>query len=79
MNSDLLVSLRRTLVPIIVGAISASFLGADLDPDALQSVIGGLISGVYYTVVRLVELKLPGAGFLLGARKQPVYVAPEAL
>lgn len=79
MDSDLLVSLRRTLVPIIVGALMASFLGSDLDPQALQSVVGGVISAVYYTVVRLLELKIPGVGVLLGARKQPVYVAPEAL
>lgn len=79
MDSDLLVSIRRTVVPIIVGAVSASFLGGDIDPDALQSVVGGLISAAYYTVLRLLELRIPGVGVLLGARKQPVYVAPEEL
>lgn len=77
MDSDLLISIRRTLVPIIVGAVSASFLGSHVDPDALRSVIGGAISATYYTVLRLLELKLPEVGVLLGAKKQPLYVAPD--
>lgn len=77
MNSDLLVSIRRTVVPIIVGSLLSTFLGGHVDPQALQSVIGGAISAVYYTVIRLLELKLPELGVLLGARKQPIYVASE--
>lgn len=77
MNSDLLVSLRRTFVPIAVGAVSASIIGPHIAPDALESVVGGIISGIYYSVFRLVELKFPVFGILLGAQKQPVYVAPQ--
>lgn len=72
-KDDLLISLRRTLVPIIIGIISGSFLGPYIDPDALKSVISGVISGVYYSLLRLAETKIPSVGFLLGARQQPVY------
>lgn len=77
MNSDLLVSLRRTFVPIVVGAVSASIFGPHIAPESLEPVVGGIISGIYYSVFRLVELKFPIFGVLLGAQKQPVYVEPQ--
>lgn len=70
---DLLISLRRTLVPIIVGAVVGSFVGPYVDPVALQNVVSGVVSAVYYAVVRVVELRVPSFGVLLGARQQPVY------
>lgn len=79
MNSDLLVSIRRTVVPILVGSLLSTFLGGHVDPEALRSVISGAISAVYYTVFRILELKIPELGVLLGARKQPVYVASDKL
>ena len=75
---DLLVSLRRTLVPIIVGSVSGSFLAPYVDPAALTTVVSGVISAVYYGVLRLVEGRVPAVGVLLGARKQPVYVDSAA-
>lgn len=76
-KTDLLVSLRRTLVPIIVGTISGSFLAGYVDPAALTAVVSGVISAVYYAVLRLVEVRIPAVGALLGARKQPTYVDLE--
>lgn len=73
-RADVLVSLRRTLVPIIVGSTVGSFLAPYVDPDALATVVSGAISAVYYAVLRFVEGRVPAAGVLLGARKQPVYV-----
>lgn len=78
MKSDFLLSLRRTLVPIIVGAFGATVFASHINPDDLEAVVGGLISGVYYAIFRFVELKFPWFGILLGAKKQPVYVAPES-
>lgn len=78
MKSDFLLSLRRTLVPIVVGALGATVFASHINPDDLEAVVGGLISGVYYAIFRFVELKFPWFGILLGAKKQPVYVAPEA-
>lgn len=72
-KENLLVSLKRTLIPIVIGAVAASFLADYVDPLALERVLSGVISAVYYVVVRFVETKFPGAGVLLGAKTQPVY------
>lgn len=71
--SDLLISIRRTVVPIVVGAVTGSFLAPYVDPVQLTAVVTGIVSGLYYTVLRVAEAKHPGLGALLGARKQPVY------
>lgn len=78
MNTDLLTSIKRTLVPIVVGAISGSFLAPYLDPKALTAVVSGVVSGLYYTIIRVAESKHPGVGRLLGAMKQPTYQEPVA-
>lgn len=76
-SSDLLVSIKRTLIPIIVGAVAASFLAGYVDPVALERVLSGVISAVYYVVVRLIETKYPQVGILLGDKAQPVYEKPK--
>jgi uncharacterized membrane protein YfcA len=73
-KDDLLVSLRRTLVPMIVGLVAGSFLAGYVNPDALDEVVTGAVTAVYYLVVRLLESKVPAFGLLLGSRKQPVYL-----
>lgn len=74
-QSNLLLSLRRTLVPIIVGYLLAQAVryGFDIPQDALVGVVEALVTGVYYTVLRAVETVVPSAGVLLGAQKQPRY------
>ena len=73
---DLILSLRRTLVPIVVGFLlaQAARAGFDIPADQLTGVIEALITGVYYSVVRFIEMKYPGAGIMLGAMKAPTYV-----
>ena len=72
-------SLIRTYVPIIVGQI-AGFLatkGLELDTTtqtALIAFLGGLITAIYYTLVRLLERKYPKLSFLLGSSTQPTYI-----
>lgn len=73
-REDFLVSLKRTIVPIVVGSIAASFVGPHVDLGSLDNVVSGLISAVYYSVVRYVEMFRPNIGLLLGARKLPIYV-----
>lgn len=72
---DLILSLRRTLVPIVVGFLlaQATRAGFDIPADQLTGVIEALMTGIYYTVVRFVELKFPQAGIMLGAMKTPTY------
>lgn len=76
-NQDLLVSLRRTLVPMIVGLVTGSFLAQFIDQASLENVISGVVTAVYYLAIRLLESKVPGFGVLLGSRKQPVYIDPK--
>lgn len=73
MDSDVLDSLKRTLVPIVVGMISASVVGPYVDIRALDDLLAGLIAGAYYTVLRLIEVRVPQVGVLLGAMRQPYY------
>lgn len=76
-DQDLLVSLRRTLVPMIVGLVAGSFLAGYVDAASLDKVVSGVVTAVYYLAVRLLESKVPAFGVLLGSRKQPVYIDPK--
>jgi hypothetical protein len=72
----LVASVIRTYTPIIVGQIAAWFIliHVPLDPAtvvALTAVIGGLLSAIYYTLVRVLEQQWPGAGVLLGLTASP--------
>lgn len=77
---DLVLSLRRTLVPIIVGFLLAQAMraGFDIPADQLTGVVEALVTGAYYSIVRFVEMKYPGAGVMLGAMKAPTYVDKRA-
>ena len=74
---DLFLSIRRTVVPITVGAVSASVLGPWL-PAALVAEWATLaLATVYYVVLRLLEVRVPGVSVLLGGKGQPTYIDPE--
>jgi hypothetical protein len=74
---NLLLSIRRTVVPIVVGAVGASILGGYL-PDALVAEwTTVLLASVYYVALRLLEVQFPKVGLLLGGRGIPTYTDPE--
>jgi hypothetical protein len=72
---DYELSVRRTVVPVIVGIVLAQAARANLTLPADH--VAGLVEAVfitgYYTVVRAVERYIPEAGVLLGAFIQPRY------
>lgn len=72
---DLEVSLRRTLVPIVAGFLlaQAARIGLDIPADDLTGVLEALVTGAYYAVLRIVELRYPQVGVLLGALAKPRY------
>ena len=72
-RDDLLSSLIRTVVPIVVGLVGASVIGPHVDLKSLDQAFSAIISVVYYTVVRFAEAKHPAASLLLGSRKVPTY------
>jgi hypothetical protein len=76
--SDFVIGLIRTYVPIVVGVLLSWLvsLGLNLDPSVqagLISALTGILTAVYYTAVRFLAEKWPGAGILLGVNKAPAY------
>lgn len=79
--SDYLVSLVRTWVPTVVGAVISwlATLGLELGAEAevgLVTFLTALCIAVYYALVRALETRWPALGRLLGAKRAPVYEAP---
>lgn len=75
---NIVLSMTRTFVPIIAGGVISWFAskGLTLDEEFRVQLITALtvaIQVLYYTVVRLLELKCPKAGLLLGSKTQPNY------
>jgi hypothetical protein len=72
---DFELSVRRTVVPAVVGIVLAQAARANLDLPAAH--VTGLVESVfitvYYATVRLVERYIPEAGLFLGALVQPRY------
>lgn len=76
--SDFIISQIRTYVPLIVGAIVAwlTTKGIKINPSDASTVVPFLtavFSGLYYTIVRLLESKFPQMGWLLGIAKKVTY------
>ncbi len=62
----------RTLVPIVLGPLIARY-GFDADDPTTLMICSSVAGWLYYVIVRLIETKAPGFGYLLGIAKQPVY------
>lgn len=75
---DLAPSFIRTAVPLIVGPLIARY-GFDVNDPTTALMISGVAGYLYYIIVRLLELKAPTLGYLLGLAKQPTYVSPPAV
>jgi len=80
MDKDFIISQVRTWIPIAVGYL-LSYLatkGIVIDQQiqaALITLIGGLATGLYYFIARLLEVHVsPKFGWLLGYAKKPEYV-----
>ena len=72
---DLLPSIVRTVVPIVVGALLAvaARAGFDLDAGLAAPLVDAVIMGGYYTAVRVAEQRWPLVGVLLGWAVSPTY------
>ena len=75
--SNFVISQIRTYVPMVVGVALAWLMqfGLDLyEVEAQATVfIVGLLSALYYFIVRLLAEKWPSVGILLGVNKAPEY------
>ncbi|WP_019871391.1 hypothetical protein [Salinispora oceanensis] len=83
MVNDFLISFIRTAVPVAVGAVLAwlaSKTGIVLDADSSASLTAGVVAvvvAVYYALARVLEIRWPWLGLLLGRRAKPVYEVPR--
>lgn len=76
-KNNVFVSIKRTLVPVLVGSLLSVLTawGLDLDPAAVTSVLTGAYTAVYYVAARWLERKFPSiGGFLLGDSTEPIYL-----
>ena len=71
---NLWTSIRRTLVPTVVGAIMATAAGPLLDEAILTEAVVALFAVLYYTGMRLLEESgVTWASMLLGGGTAPHY------
>lgn len=76
---DLLASLWRTVVPLIVGTVAAwlAHAGIGVDSAAATAWLTAAFTGAYYTLFRLLEAHVsPAWGWLLGLARPPQYAQP---
>ena len=76
---DYWLSLRRTLVPVVVAflLVQGAKVGFDFPVEELTAVVTVVLAGVYYALARFFEMKAPWVGILLGAIRQPHYEDPR--
>ena len=74
---DLFLSVRRTVVPFVVGALGASAFGPYLPEALVAEWLTVVLATVYYVALRALEVQFPKVGILLGGSGQPTYVDPE--
>ena len=73
---DVLVSLWRTAVPVIVGWVGALLarIYVDVDEQALAQALVAIFTVVYYGLFRVLEAKVsPAFGWFLGLARPPAY------
>lgn len=82
--SDYVIGHIRTFVPIVVGAFF-TWLGRKLNIAGMEEMsaqvtlaLQGLLTAVYYALVRALAEKWGWVGAFLGYNKAPAYVEPPA-
>ena len=71
---NLWTSIRRTVIPTVVGAIMATAAGPFLDEVLVTEAVVALFAAVYYTAARLLEeAGFAWASVLLGGGTPPHY------
>ncbi|HLR95689.1 MAG TPA: hypothetical protein VK053_14280 [Jiangellaceae bacterium] len=76
--SNGVLSLIRTYVPIVVGALASWLLtlGVEVDAEAQAGLVvamTGVLQAIYYAAARWAETRWPWLGVLLGSRAKPTY------
>lgn len=76
--TDIAISIIRTVVPALVGALvfALANLGIEVDAEGWTALLTSLFIGIYYAIARQLEGRFPQLGWLLGYPKQPTYSDP---
>lgn len=80
-NKDLLTSLRRTIVPFVMGWIATLPISQFVDTSEIEKALVVIIGSAYYAVLRLLESRgVPAASWWIafGRTTAPVYVEVES-
>lgn len=78
-NKDLVTSLRRTVVPFIMGWIATVPIAQFVDTAEIEKALVVLIGSAYYAVLRFLESKgIPAASWWIAFGRTPAPTYPEA-
>ena len=77
---DFLVSLVRTVVPVVAGFLLAAAAKANIDLTAIaEPLVDAVFIGGYYALVRWAESRWTWVGVLLGWKASPSYVEADVV
>ncbi|HEY7821560.1 MAG TPA: hypothetical protein VIG24_01940 [Acidimicrobiia bacterium] len=69
---DLLTSLRRTIIPMVMGWLLSLPIGPYVDERAVETALVAILGAAYYAVMRLLEERgIRAASFLIGLGMTP--------
>lgn len=75
-NTDLLMSVRRTVVPMVMGWLASLPISQFVDLGEIETALVVLLGSAYYATFRFLEANgVPAAGWWIafGRTPQPVY------
>jgi hypothetical protein len=79
-DPDLLMSVRRTVVPMVMGWIASLPVAPLIDAAEVERALVVLLAAGYYTVLRTLEARgVPAAGWWIAFGRTPAPVYPEDL
>jgi hypothetical protein len=75
---NLLTSIRRTVVPMVMGWLMALPMAPYVDAQAVEMALVAMLGAVYYGVTRFLEDRgFPFAGWMVGFGSTPAPEYPE--
>lgn len=78
-DADLLMSIRRTVVPFVMGWLASLPIGQFVDTSEIEKALVVLLGSVYYATFRFLESRgVPAAGWWIAFGRTPAPVYPEA-
>jgi hypothetical protein len=78
-DPDLLMSVRRTVIPFAIGWIASLPISQFVDTAEVEKALVVILGSAYYAVLRFLESRgVPAAGWWIAFGRTPAPVYPEA-